>query len=145
MFTGCFSTAELGLFLMAFKIPQFLRRIFAEGAFNAAFVPLFAKRYESNMEPKEFANNVFANLLTLLLIFTSIAMVFMPVLVFLTAAGFASDQRFDLTVDFGRIMFPYILLISLAALFSGILNTTGRFAIAAAAPVILNIIIIHYK
>ena len=66
----------------------------------------------------------------------------MPGLVFLTAAGFASDQRFDLTVDFGRIMFPYILLISLAALFSGILNTTGRFSVAAAAPVILNIIIV---
>ena len=69
-------------------------------------------------------------------------MIFMPVLVFLTAAGFASDERFDLTVEFGRIMFPYILLISLAALFSGILNTTGRFAVAAATPVILNVIIV---
>ncbi len=132
----------LDAFVAAFRLPNIFRRFFAEGAFNAAFVPLFAKRYESNMEPKEFANNVFANLLTLLLILTSIAMVFMPVLVFLTAAGFASDERFDSTVDFGRIMFPYILLISLAALFSGILNTTGRFAMAAAAPVILNIIIV---
>ena len=132
----------LDAFVAAFRLPNIFRRFFAEGAFNAAFVPLFAKRYESNMEPEEFANNVFANLLTLLLILTSIAMVFMPGLVFLTAAGFASDQRFDLTVDFGRIMFPYILLISLAALFSGILNTTGRFAVAAAAPVILNIIIV---
>ena len=132
----------LDAFVAAFRLPNIFRRFFAEGAFNAAFVPLFAKRYESNMEPKEFANNVFANLLTLLLILTSIAMVFMPVLVFLTAAGFASDERFDSTVDFGRIMFPYILFISLAALFSGILNTTGRFAMAAAAPVILNIIIV---
>ena len=132
----------LDAFVAAFRLPNIFRRFFAEGAFNAAFVPLFAKRCESNMEPKEFANNVFANLLTLLLILTSIAMVFMPGLVFLTAAGFASDQRFDLTVDFGRIMFPYILLISLAALFSGILNTTGRFSVAAAAPVILNIIIV---
>jgi len=94
------------------------------------------------MDPNDFANNVFSNLLTLLLILTSIAMIFMPVLVFLTAAGFASDDRFDLTVEFGRIMFPYILLISLAALFSGILNTTGRFAVAAATPVILNVIIV---
>ena len=105
----------LDAFVAAFRLPNIFRRFFAEGAFNAAFVPLFAKRYESNMEPKEFANNVFANLLTLLLILTSIAMVFMPALVFLTAAGFASDERFDSTVDFGRIMFPYILFISLAA------------------------------
>ena len=132
----------LDAFVAAFRLPNIFRRFFAEGAFNAAFVPLFAKRYESKMEPNEFANNVFANLLTILLILTSIAMIFMPGLVFLTAAGFAPDERFDLTVEFGRIMFPYILLISLAALFSGILNTTGRFAVAAAAPVILNIVIV---
>ena len=132
----------LDAFVVAFRLPNIFRRFFAEGAFNAAFVPLFAKRYESKMDPNDFANNVFSNLLTLLLILTSIAMIFMPVLVFLTAAGFASDERFDLTVEFGRIMFPYILLISLAALFSGILNTTGRFAVAAATPVILNVIIV---
>lgn len=132
----------LDAFVAAFRLPNIFRRFFAEGAFNAAFVPLFAKRYESKMEPNEFANNVFANLLTILLILTSIAMIFMPGLVFLTAAGFAPDERFDLTVEFGRVMFPYILLISLAALFSGILNTTGRFAVAAAAPVILNIVIV---
>ena len=132
----------LDAFVVAFRLPNIFRRFFAEGAFNAAFVPLFAKRYESKMDPNDFANNVFSNLLTLLLILTSIAMIFMPVLVFLTAAGFASDERFDLTVEFGRIMFPYILLISLAALFSGILNTTGRFAVAAATPVFLNVIIV---
>ena len=132
----------LDAFVVAFRLPNIFRRFFAEGAFNAAFVPLFAKRYESKMAPNDFANNVFSNLLTLLLILTSIAMIFMPVLVFLTAAGFAFDERFDLTVEFGRIMFPYILLISLAALFSGILNTTGRFAVAAATPVILNVIIV---
>ena len=132
----------LDAFVAAFRLPNIFRRFFAEGAFNAAFVPLFAKRYESKMEPNEFANNVFANLLAILLILTSIAMIFMPGLVFLTAAGFAPDERFDLTVEFGRVMFPYILLISLAALFSGILNTTGRFAVAAAAPVILNIVIV---
>ncbi|MGI9359682.1 MAG: murein biosynthesis integral membrane protein MurJ, partial [Paracoccaceae bacterium] len=132
----------LDAFVVAFRLPNIFRRFFAEGAFNAAFVPLFAKRYESKMAPNDFANNVFSNLLTLLLILTSIAMIFMPVLVFLTAAGFASDERFDLTVEFGRIMFPYILLISLAALFSGVLNTTGRFAVAAATPVILNVIIV---
>jgi len=132
----------LDAFVAAFRLPNIFRRFFAEGAFNAAFVPLFAKRYESKMEPNEFANNVFANLLTILLILTSLAMIFMPGLVFLTAAGFAPDERFDLTVEFGRVMFPYILLISLAALFSGILNTAGRFAVAAAAPVILNIVIV---
>ena len=132
----------LDAFVAAFRLPNIFRRFFAEGAFNAAFVPLFAKRYESKMEPNEFANNVFANLLAILLILTSLAMIFMPGLVFLTAAGFAPDERFDLTVEFGRVMFPYILLISLAALFSGILNTAGRFAVAAAAPVILNIVIV---
>ena len=132
----------LDAFVAAFRLPNIFRRFFAEGAFNAAFVPLFAKRYEGKMEPNEFANNVFANLLTILLILTSLAMIFMPGLVFLTAAGFAPDERFDLTVGFGRVMFPYILLISLAALFSGILNTAGRFAVAAAAPVILNIVIV---
>ncbi len=132
----------LDAFVAAFRLPNIFRRFFAEGAFNAAFVPLFAKRYESKMEPNEFVNNVFANLLIILLILTSIAMIFMPVLVFLTAAGFTSDERFDLTVEFGRVMFPYILLISLGALFSGILNTAGRFALAAAAPVILNVVIV---
>ena len=132
----------LDAFVAAFRLPNIFRRFFAEGAFNAAFVPLFAKRYENKMEPNEFANNVFANLLAILLILTSLAMIFMPGLVFLTAAGFAPDERFDLTVEFGRVMFPYILLISLAALFSGILNTAGRFAVAAAAPVILNIVIV---
>ena len=90
----------LDAFVVAFRLPNIFRRFFAEGAFNAAFVPLFAKRYESKMDPNDFANNVFSNLLTLLLILTSIAMIFMPVLVFLTAAGFASDERFDLTVEF---------------------------------------------
>ena len=66
----------LDAFVAAFRLPNIFRRFFAEGAFNAAFVPLFAKRYESKMEPNEFANNVFANLLAILLILTSIAMIF---------------------------------------------------------------------
>ena len=69
-------------------------------------------------------------------------MLFMPALVWATAEGFAGDERFDLTVAFGRIAFPYIFFISLAALFSGVLNATGRFAAAAAAPVLLNVMLI---
>ncbi|MCT4607666.1 MAG: murein biosynthesis integral membrane protein MurJ [Pelagimonas sp.] len=129
-------------FVAAFRLPNMFRRFFAEGAFNAAFVPMFAKRLEANENPNGFASESFAGLAFVLLILTALALVFMPGLVWLTAEGFYGDERFDLTVGFGRIVFPYVLLISLAALFSGALNATGRFAAAAAAPVFLNILAI---
>ncbi|WP_305969894.1 MULTISPECIES: murein biosynthesis integral membrane protein MurJ [unclassified Mameliella] len=128
-------------FVAAFRLPNLFRRFFAEGAFNAAFVPLFSKKYEGEEDPLIFARDALNGLATVLLALTALAMIFMPALVWATAGGFAGDARFDLTVGFGRVVFPYILLISLAALFSGALNATGHFAAAAAAPVLLNILV----
>ena len=128
-------------FVAAFRLPNMFRRFFAEGAFNAAFVPMFSKKYEGEEDPLVFARDALNGLAFVLLILTGLALVFMPALVWATAGGFYGDERFDLTVGYGRIAFPYILLISLAALFSGALNATGRFAAAAAAPVFLNIIV----
>lgn len=129
-------------FVAAFRLPNMFRRFFAEGAFNAAFVPMFSKRLEAGDDPIGFARLALSGLALVLLALTGLAMVFMPALVWATAEGFAGDARFDLAVDFGRIVFPYILFISLAALFSGVLNAAGRFAAAAAAPVVLNILLV---
>lgn len=130
-------------FLVAFSLPNMFRRFFAEGAFNMAFVPMFSKKLEGDAtqaQARIFAQDAFAALGTVLIIFTVIAQIFMPALVLAMASGFAGDERFDLAVLYGRIAFPYILLISLAALLSGLLNATGKFFAAAAAPVALNII-----
>ncbi|PKQ11315.1 MAG: murein biosynthesis integral membrane protein MurJ [Alphaproteobacteria bacterium HGW-Alphaproteobacteria-1] len=127
-------------FVAAFRLPNMFRRFFAEGAFNAAFVPMFAKRLEGEGDAIGFASRALSGLGFVLLILTGLGMVFMPGLVWLTAEGFAGDARFGLTVDYGRIAFPYIFFISLVALFSGVLNAAGRFAAAAAAPVLLNTI-----
>jgi putative peptidoglycan lipid II flippase len=139
-FFGSSATAEA--FQIAFALPNMFRRFFAEGAFNMAFVPMFAKKLENGEEAKDFAQNAMANLATILIILTTIALIAMPWFVLATASGFAGDERFDLATDFGRIAFPYILFISLAALLSGVLNALGRFAAAAAAPVFLNIILV---
>ncbi len=128
-------------FVAAFRLPNMFRRFFAEGAFNAAFVPMFSKKYEAEEGAAPFANEAFAGLAFAVLGLTGLAMVFMPAFVWATAEGFVGDARFDLTVGYGRIVFPYILFMSLSALFSGVLNATGRFAAAAAAPVLLNIFV----
>lgn len=132
----------LDAFVAAFRLPNMFRRFFAEGALSAAFVPMYTKRLESNDNADEFASEAFSALGFILLIFTGLAMVFMPALVWATAEGFAGTERFDMTVGYGRIMFPYIFLISLCALISGVLNARGYFAAAAAAPVFLNILIV---
>ena len=132
----------LDAFIVAFRLPNMFRRFTAEGAFNAAFVPLFSKRLEADDDPLGFASQAMGGLGFVLLLLSALAMIFMPALVWVTAGGFIGDDRFDLAVGYGRVMFPYILLISLAALLSGALNAQGRFAMAAAAPVFLNILII---
>ena len=129
-------------FVAAFRLPNMFRRFFAEGAFNAAFVPMFSKKYEGGENPLGFARDAMNGLAFVLLCLTGLALVFMPALVWATAGGFSGDDRFDLTVSYGRVIFPYILFISLAALFSGALNATGRFAAAAAAPVLLNVFVV---
>ena len=132
----------LDAFVVAFRLPNMFRRFFAEGAFNAAFVPLFSKRLEAQDNPIGFASQAMGGLAFALALLTALALIFMPALVWLTAQGFMGDARFDMAVDYGRVMFPYIFLISLSALLSGALNAQGRFAMASAAPVFLNIIII---
>jgi putative peptidoglycan lipid II flippase len=139
-FLGAGPVAEA--FLIAFSLPNMFRRFFAEGAFNMAFVPMFSKKVESGDDPLTFARDAFTGLGSLLIVFTLIAQVFMPALVLLMASGFIADERFELATLFGRIAFPYILFISLAALLSGVLNATGRFVAAAAAPVLLNVLFI---
>jgi putative peptidoglycan lipid II flippase len=129
-------------FVAAFRLPNMFRRFFAEGAFNAAFVPMFAKKLEGGEDAQVFARDAFNGLALVVLALVGLAMVFMPGFVWLTAEGFSGDARFDMTVGYARIVFPYILCMSLSALFSGILNATGRFAVAAAAPVLLNIFVI---
>ncbi|MEM9579810.1 MAG: murein biosynthesis integral membrane protein MurJ [Pseudomonadota bacterium] len=129
-------------FVVAFRLPNMFRRFFAEGAFNMAFVPMFAKRLQAQDGAENFAREAFAGLATVLIILTLFAQAVMPWLIWLIASGFAGSETFDLSVEFGRIAFPYILFISLAALASGVLNATGRFAAAAAAPVLLNLLLV---
>ncbi|MBF9034576.1 murein biosynthesis integral membrane protein MurJ [Rhodobacterales bacterium HKCCE2091] len=139
-FMGSGPAAEA--FLVAFSLPNMFRRFFAEGAFNTAFVPLFAKKLEAGEDAIGFARQAFSALALVLVAVTVLAIVFMPALVLAMASGFAGDVRFDLTVDMGRVAFAYIFFISLAALLSGVLNSSGRFAAAAAAPLLLNVILI---
>ncbi len=129
-------------YVVAFRLPNMFRRFFAEGAFNMAFVPMFSKKLEKDEDSQGFAQDAFAGLASVLIILTLVAQAAMPWLVYGLASGFAGQEQFDLSVDFGRIAFPYILFISLAALLSGVLNATGRFAAAAAAPVLLNILLV---
>lgn len=129
-------------FLVAFSLPNMFRRFFAEGAFNMAFVPLFSKKLEQGDDAEGFARDAFAAMCVLLTGFSILGILAMPLLVKAMASGFVGDARFDLAVEYGRIAFPYILFISLAALLSGVLNSTGRFLAAAAAPVLLNVVFI---
>lgn len=139
-FLGAGPVAEA--FVIAFSLPNMFRRFFGEGAFNMAFVPMFAKKLEAGEDPIDFARDALSGLAGILIIFTVVAQMAMPWLVVAMASGFGGDERFDLAVLFGRIVFPYILFISLAALLSGVLNSAGRFAAAAAAPVLLNVVLI---
>lgn len=132
----------LDAFVAAFRLPNMFRRFFAEGAFNAAFVPMFSKKIEGDEDHEAFGSEALSLLSAAVLALVGLAMVLMPLFVWATASGFSGDARFDLTVGFGRVVFPYIFFMSLAALFSGVLNAMGRFAAAAAAPVFLNILIV---
>lgn len=139
-FLGTGPVAEA--FLVAFSLPNLFRRFFAEGAFNMAFIPMFSKKLEGSDDAHRFAQDAFVGLAGVLTVFTVIGVIAMPALVTLMASGFIGSDRFDLAVYYGRIAFPYILFISLSALLSGVLNAVGRFAAAAAAPVLLNLIFI---
>jgi putative peptidoglycan lipid II flippase len=132
-------------FVVAQRFPNLFRALFAEGAFNAAFVPQFAKSIEGEGEvaAHTFALEVFAVLTAWLLAFCTLAIIFMPLLIFIIAPGFVSEgEKFDLAVNLTRICFPYLLFMSLTALQSGVLNAMGRFTAAAAAPILLNVVMI---
>jgi putative peptidoglycan lipid II flippase len=132
-------------FFVAFRVPNMFRRLFAEGAFDAAFIPLFAKRLHADGAgaAQAFAGQALAGLTVLLLAFTLLAEIAMPWFMLLLAPGFTSDPaKFDLAVMLARIALPYLVCMSLVALYTGMLNALGRFAIAALTPTLLNVVLI---
>jgi len=131
-------------FFVAFRLPNTFRRLFAEGTFNAAFIPSYAGQLTKNkVEADNFAKNVFNLLFIILLFFVLLAEIFMPQLIFLIAPGFYKDpDKLKLAIDLSRITFPFLFFICLASFFGAILNSYNKFAAAAAAPIILNITLI---
>jgi putative peptidoglycan lipid II flippase len=125
-------------FVIAQSLPNMFRRFFAEGAFNFAFVPMFAKKVEAGEDAEAFARDAFWGMAGLLTVFSILAILGMPLLVVMMASGFVGDERFDLAVTLGQIAFPYILFISLTALLSGMLNAAGRFVITSAVTILLS-------
>ncbi len=131
-------------FFVAFRLPNTFRRLFAEGTFNAAFIPSYnTAKLKNKKTGKVFADDVLNTLFLILLIIITIAEIFTPYLVYFIAPGFIGDEvKFRLAVEFTRITFPFLLFVSLSSFFSGILNSYNKFAAAAAAPIILNVILI---
>ncbi len=132
-------------FFVAFRLPNYLRRLFAEGAFNAAFVPQFEGilAHDGKDNARHFSSEVMSFLVFILLIITGIFILLMPWLMIGFAPGFMDDpKKFDLTVVLTRITMPYIIFISLVSLLGGILNTGGKFAAVAATPIIMNLCLI---
>lgn len=144
-FIGAGASAAADAFYVAFRIPNFLRRIFGEGALSQAFVPVFAE-YQARgkvQETRAFVDHATGVLTLVLFVITIIGVVAAPILVMILAPGFYADpSKYDLTVTMLRIVFPYLLFISLVALAAGILNTHGRFGAAAFTPVLLNLSLI---
>jgi putative peptidoglycan lipid II flippase len=129
-------------FFVAFRLPNLLRRLFAEGAFSQAFVPILAeyRNRRGESETKSLVDRVASVLFLALVVVSALGMAAAPVLIALTAPGFSADaDKFQLTVELTRITFPYILFMSLVALAAGILNTWSRFALPAFTPVLLNL------
>ena len=129
-------------FFVALRLPNHFRAIFAEGAFNAAFVPAYARIHTGSGAATAgmFADRVMALLLASQVLLLAVALAFMPGVIALLAPGFSEDPgRFALAVELTRITFPYLLLVTLVTLYGGILNAVNRFAAAAAAPILLNL------
>ncbi|MFM8186707.1 MAG: murein biosynthesis integral membrane protein MurJ, partial [Alphaproteobacteria bacterium] len=136
-------------FFGAFRLPNFFRRIFAEGAFNSAFVPIFIEKLtdhkddKTHQQVKFFVANIFSILLFILLIFVLIMQIFMPFFMKLLFPGFFSDpEKSRLLISFSHITIFYLIFISLVSLMSGILNSLNKFAIPASSPIILNLTLI---
>ena len=129
-------------FFVAFRLPNHFRAIFAEGAFNAAFVPAYARirTQEGLRSAALFGDRIFTLLLATQVVLLALALLFTPQVIELLAPGFSREPRqFDLAVQLTRVTFPYLLLITLVTLWGGILNALHRFAAAAAAPILLNL------
>jgi len=129
-------------FFVALRLPNHFRAIFAEGAFNAAFVPAYARvrEQEGAATAKIFSSRIFTILVAVEIVIVAAAMVFTPEVISLLAPGFSDDpERFTLASELTRITFPYLLLVSLVTVYGGILNTLGYFASPAAAPILLNL------
>lgn len=135
-------------FLIAQRLPNLFRALFAEGAFSAAFVPMFNRQVGADGGrldgARAFAEAVLAVLLPVLLLFTVVMVAAAGPVVWALTGGFsdASAEKFALTVHFTRLTFPYLMLISLTSLLGGLLNSMGRFAVNAAAPILLNLVLI---
>ena len=139
------ATIVMDAFLVANRIPNMLRRFFAEGAFSQGFVPVMARYREKHDhdEARELVDSVAGTLGLILFLVTLVGVVAAPVLVAIVAPGFiGEDGRFDLATAMLRFTFPYLLFVSLTAFAGGILNTYGRFAVPAFTPVILNVVLI---
>ncbi len=129
-------------FFVAFKIPNLLRRLFAEGAFSQAFVPILAeyKTRRGHDETRDLVDHVASLLALILLAVTAIGVLAAPAIIYISAPGFsATPQKFDLTVQLLRLTFPYIFFISLVSVAGGILNTYSKFSVPAFTPVLLNL------
>src|SRR5260370_752687 len=128
-------------FFVGLRLPNHFRAIFAEGAFNAAFVPAYAHLHgQSQASAKLFADRIFTLLFSAQLVLLVLALLFMPQVIAILAPGFSDDPaRGKLAIELTRITFPYLLLITLVTLYGGMLNVMHRFASAAAAPIFLNL------
>ena len=131
-------------FFVAFRLPNTFRRLFAEGTFNAAFIPSYVSEKTKNQKRgKKFADESLSILILILFFIVLLVEIFTPYLVYLIAPGFLENtEKFNLAVEFTRITFPFLLFVSISSFFSGILNSNNKFAAAAAAPIILNVILI---
>ena len=131
-------------FFVAFRIPNTFRRLFSEGTFNAAFVPSYTSELSISKKKADiFSNEIFNFLVFGLLLITLIVEIFMPILIYLIAPGFNEDiEKLELTILLTRITFPFLFFISITSFFSAILNSHNKFWIAAAAPIVLNIVLI---
>lgn len=139
------ATGATDAFFVAFRIPNMLRRMFAEGAFSQAFVPVFTEQREKgeHAEVKDLVDHVAGSLSLILAIITVIGVLAAPLLILIFAPGFADEpDRQQLATQMLRLTFPYVLFISLTALAAGILNSFGKFAVPAFTPAFLNLALI---
>ena len=138
------SGASADIFYVAFRFPNTFRRIFSEGAFNSAFVPIYSKLLtkSNRTEANYFAGNTLLMLFALTLLIVIIIEIFMPTFLLLLAPGFKEDtEKFSNLIESARIIFPFLILVSVVSILSSLLNSHGKFALSAAIPIILNIVL----